>query len=141
MGYGSIITAVNKFSNFLKKHNIKVPKLRLYTRYVRSLIFKNASDRKWKLYENQIVWKYIEKNIIVNEAFSLYLRRMKLGATTFKGYNPKRDKYYKLWYSGSSITFQKFEDSFFLKFKPGVRGKNSFFRSYEEKKEALICSS
>lgn len=84
--------AVYNAIKFLKRKNVKVPKVVIMPHGMLDPYFQKASDRKWKALRNEIVWRFLEKKCI-NQAEALFFtcqEELNLASTTFKGYNPKK---------------------------------------------------
>lgn len=83
---------VYKAIKFLKNIGKKVPKVVIMPHGMLDPYFQNAADRKWKALRNEIVWRFIEKKCI-NQADAIFYtcdEELRLAATTFKGYSPKK---------------------------------------------------
>lgn len=77
--------------NTKKKHR-KVPKVVIMPHGMLDPYFQNAPERKIKALRNEVIWKLIEKKCL-NDADAIYFtckEEMRLAATTFKGYFPKK---------------------------------------------------
>jgi glycosyltransferase involved in cell wall biosynthesis len=137
--------AVNKSINFLKKHNSKVPKVMIMPHGMLDPYFQKAPDRKFKALRNEIIWKYIEKKC-VNEADAIFYtcqEEMKLAATTFKGYNPKKEINIGYGIQAPPIDIPEFKDAFF-KLCPDVKGKEYWLflsRIHEKKGVDLLIKA
>ena len=85
--------AVYKTIKLLKKRNQKVPKVIIMPHGMLDPYFQKATDRKWKALRNEIVWSLIEKKCINNADAIFYTceEEMRLAATTFKSYRPKKE--------------------------------------------------
>ena len=84
--------AVYKTIKLLRKQNQKTPKVIIMPHGMLDPYFQKATDRKWKALRNEIVWTFIEKKCI-NKADAVFFtceEEMRLAATTFKSYNPKK---------------------------------------------------
>lgn len=77
---------------FLKKNNRKVPQVVIMPHGMLDPYFQKAADRKWKALRNEFVWRFIEKKCINNADAIFYTcqEELRLAATTFKGYSPKK---------------------------------------------------
>lgn len=84
--------AVYQTIKYFKKKNKKVPQVMIMPHGMLDPYFQKATDRKWKALRNEIVWRYIEKKCInaADAVFYTCQEEMRLAATTFKGYNPKK---------------------------------------------------
>ena len=84
--------AVQKIIKLLKKQNLKIPKVIVMPHGMLDPYFQKAADRKWKALRNELVWSFIEKKCI-NQADAVFYtceEEMRLAATTFKNYKPKK---------------------------------------------------
>ncbi|PXY47305.1 glycosyl transferase family 1 [Flavobacterium hydrophilum] len=84
--------AVYKTIKLLKKQNLKIPKVIIMPHGMLDPYFQKATDRKWKALRNELVWSLIEKKCIsqANVVFYTCEEEMRLAATTFKSYSPKK---------------------------------------------------
>lgn len=84
--------AVYKAVKLLKMKQQYVPKIAIMPHGMLDPYFQKAPDRKWKALRNELVWSLIEKKCI-NQADAIFYtceEEMRLAATTFKNYNPKK---------------------------------------------------
>ncbi|MEL1254254.1 glycosyltransferase [Flavobacterium sp. DGU38] len=83
--------AVYKAIRSLRKQQY-VPKVVIMPHGMLDPYFQKAADRKWKALRNQWVWEFIEKKCInqTDAVFFTCEEEMRLAATTFKKYNPKK---------------------------------------------------
>lgn len=84
--------AVYQTIKYFKKKNKKVPQVMIMPHGMLDPYFQKAADRKWKSLRNEVVWRLVEKKCI-NAADAIFYtceEEMRLAATTFKGYNPKK---------------------------------------------------
>lgn len=84
--------AVQKTIKLQKQQNLKTPKVIIMPHGMLDPYFQKATDRKWKALRNELVWTLIEKNCI-NQADAVFYtceEEMRLAATTFKSYSPKK---------------------------------------------------
>ncbi|TRX40162.1 glycosyltransferase [Flavobacterium restrictum] len=84
--------AVYRTIKFLKKKSRIVPKVVIIPHGMLDPYFQKDSDRKWKALRNEIVWQLIEKKCINLADAILFTcqEELRLAATTFKGYHPKK---------------------------------------------------
>ncbi|MEO8238590.1 MAG: glycosyltransferase [Flavobacterium sp.] len=84
--------AVYKTIKLLEKQDLKNPKVIIMPHGMLDPYFQKATDRKWKALRNELVWNFIEKKCI-NKADAVFFtceEEMRLAATTFKSYKPKK---------------------------------------------------
>ena len=84
--------AVYKTIKLLEKQNQKIPKVTIMPHGMLDPYFQKATERKWKVLRNELVWSLIEKKCInqANAVFYTCEEEMRLAATTFKNYNPQK---------------------------------------------------
>jgi glycosyltransferase involved in cell wall biosynthesis len=76
----------------LKKAKKIAPKIVILPHGMMDPYFQEAPERKMKAFRNEVVWKLIERKCI-NAADAIFFtceEEMRLAATTFKGYQPKK---------------------------------------------------
>lgn len=137
--------AVHKTIKIKKKQNLKIPKVIIMPHGMLDPYFQKATDRKWKALRNELVWSLIEKKCI-NQADAVFYtceEEMRLAATTFKNYNPK--KVYNVGYGiqmppeNNIILKEEFYDKC-----PAVKGKKYFLflsRIHEKKGVDLLIKA
>lgn len=137
--------AVNQTIKLLKKQNRKIPKVIIMPHGMLDPYFQKAADRKWKAFRNELVWALIEKKCI-NQADAIFYtceEEMRLAATTFKNYNPK-----KVYNVGYGIQMPP-ENNIILKEEfykscPEIKGKKYFLflsRIHEKKGVDLLINT
>lgn len=137
--------AVNQTIKLLKKQNRKIPKVIIMPHGMLDPYFQKATDRKWKAIRNELVWSLIEKKCI-NQADAIFYtceEEMRLAATTFKTYNPK--KIFNVGYGIQKPPENKEnlkED--FYKMYPGIKNKRYLLflsRIHEKKGVDLLINA
>ncbi|MBF4518056.1 glycosyltransferase [Flavobacterium sp. ANB] len=84
--------AVHTVIKTLNNKNQNVPKVIIMPHGMLDPYFQKARERKWKALRNEMVWSFIEKKCInhANAIFYTCKEEMRLAATTFKNYRPKK---------------------------------------------------
>jgi glycosyltransferase involved in cell wall biosynthesis len=76
----------------LEKQNKKLPKVVIIPHGMMDPYFQKAPERKLKAIRNELMWRLTEKKCLnaTDAVFFTCEEEMRLAATTFKGYNPKK---------------------------------------------------
>lgn len=76
----------------LKKAKTNIPKVVIIPHGMMDPYFQKAPERKMKAIRNELIWNFIEKKCLnaADAVFFTCQEEMRLAATTFKGYNPKK---------------------------------------------------
>lgn len=76
----------------LKKAKTNTPKVVIIPHGMMDPYFQKAPERRMKAIRNDLIWSFIEKKCL-NAAYAVFFtcqEEMRLAATTFKGYSPKK---------------------------------------------------
>lgn len=137
--------AVCKTIELLKKQNLKIPKVIIMPHGMLDPYFQKATDRKWKALRNKLVWTFIEKKCISQADAIFYTceEEMRLAATTFKSYKPKKNFNVGYGIQMPPENKESLKDDFY-KIYPEIKGKRYLLflsRIHEKKGVDLLINA